>query len=77
MQKEEGFFTNNPAEGATNGHFKPKGRPYWYLLVLLTFEGGNGECKDKVQTVLTMNSFAPKRNHQNQKSCAERDPNDR
>ena len=43
MQKEEGFFTNNPAEGATNGHFKPKGRPYWYLLVLLTFEGRNGE----------------------------------
>ena len=43
MQKEEGFFTNNPAEGAINGHFKPKGRPYWYLLVLLTFEGGNGE----------------------------------
>ena len=35
MQKEEGFFTNNPAEGAINGHFKPKGRPYWYLLVCL------------------------------------------
>ena len=35
---------------------KRKGRPYWYLLVLGTYEGGNGEYKDKVHTVLTMNS---------------------
>ena len=40
-------------------------------------EGRDGEFKDKVQTVLTMNSLAPKTNHQVHKSCAEQDQNER
>ena len=76
-QIEEGFFTNNLAEGANKRLSKQKGRPYWYLLVLRTNEGGNGECKDKMQTFLTRNSLALKTNHQNLKSCAEQDPNEK
>ena len=71
----EVFFTTNPAEGAKKRLFKRKGRPFWYLLI---YEGGNKECKDKVQqTVLIMNPLSSKTNHQIPKSCAEQDPNER